>query len=125
VALVDMNLTQSPDPDPYPFWDQAQVVVGQNYTQWDHRVASEYLEQARINFDPAERTRLYHNFQVIFRKEMPAILLYYPVYSYAVSDRIQNVQMGPIYDPSDRFQTVKDWYLIIRRGTLEEETAVP
>ena len=124
-ALVDINLSRSPDPDPYPFWDQAQATGGQNYSQWSNNVASEYLEQARINFDPAERTRLYHNFQVIFRKEMPAILLYYPVYSYAVSDRIQNVQMGPIYDPSDRFQTVKDWYLIIRRGTQEEETAVP
>jgi peptide/nickel transport system substrate-binding protein len=88
-------------------------------------VASEYLEQARINFDIAERTRLYHNFQVVFRKEMPAILLYYPVYSYGLSNRIQGAQMGPIYDPSDRFVTIKDWYLIIRRGTQTDETAVP
>ncbi len=124
-ALVDINLSRSPDPDPYPFWDQAQATGGQNYSQWSNNVASEYLEQARINFDPAERTRLYHNFQVVFRKEMPAILLYYPVYTYAVSDRIQGVQMGPIYDTSDRFQTVKDWFLIIRRGTQAEETAVP
>jgi peptide/nickel transport system substrate-binding protein len=25
-ALVDVNLSRSPDPDPYPFWDQAQAV---------------------------------------------------------------------------------------------------
>ncbi len=124
-ALVDINLSRSPDPDPYPFWDQAQATGGQNYSQWNNNVASEYLEQARINFDPAERTRLYHNFQVVFRKEMPAILLYYPVYTYAVSDRIQGVQMGPIYDSSDRFETVKDWYVIIRRGTQTDGTAVP
>lgn len=124
-ALVDINLSRSPDPDPYPFWDQAQATGGQNYSQWSNNAASEYLEQARINFDITERTRLYHNFQVVFRKEMPAILLYYPVYSYGLSNRIQGVQMGPIYDPSDRFSTIKDWYLIIRRGTQSDETAVP
>lgn len=124
-ALVDINLNRSPDPDPYPFWDQAQATGGQNYSQWDNNAASEYLEQARINFDISERIRLYNNFQVVFRKEMPAILLYYPVYSYAVDSKIQGVQMGPIYDPSDRLDSIKDWYLIIRRGTQSEETAVP
>ncbi len=124
-ALVDINLNRSPDPDPYPFWDQAQATGGQNYSQWDNNAASEYLEQARIDFDISERTRLYNNFQVAFRKEMPAILLYYPVYSYAVDSKIQGVQMGPIYDPSDRLDNVKDWYLLIRRGTQPEETEVP
>jgi peptide/nickel transport system substrate-binding protein len=124
-ALVDINLNRSPDPDPYPFWDQAQATGGQNYSQWDNNAASEYLEQARINFDISERIRLYNNFQVVFRKEMPAILLYYPVYSYAVDNKIQGVQMGPIYDPSDRLDSIKDWYLIIRRGTQPEETAGP
>ena len=40
-ALVDLNFSRSPDPDPYPFWDQVQSTGGQNYSQWDHRVASE------------------------------------------------------------------------------------
>jgi len=124
-ALVDINLNRSPDPDPYPFWDQAQATGGQNYSQWDNNAASEYLEQARINFDISERIRLYNNFQVVFRKEMPAILLYYPVYSYAVDSKVQGVQMGPIYDPSDRLDNIKDWYLIIRRGSQLEETEVP
>lgn len=124
-ALIDINLNRSPDPDPYPFWDQGQATGGQNYSQWDNSTASEYLEQARVTFDIQERTRLYHNFQVVFRKEMPAILLYYPVYTYAVSNQVQGVQLGPLYDNSDRFSTVKDWYLIIRKGTQSEETAVP
>lgn len=124
-ALVDINLNRSPDPDPYPFWDQAQATGGQNYSQWNNNTASEYLEQARIDFDITERARLYNNFQVVFRKEMPAILLYYPVYSYAVDAKVQGIQMGPIYDPSDRLDNVKDWYLIVRRGTQQEETAVP
>ncbi|HEY4694307.1 MAG TPA: peptide ABC transporter substrate-binding protein, partial [Bellilinea sp.] len=34
-TLVDLNLAQYPDPDPYPFWDSIQATGGQNYSQWD------------------------------------------------------------------------------------------
>ena len=116
-ALVDMNLMRTPDPDPYPFWDQAQASGGQNYSQWDNRVASEYLETARTTINLDERTRLYRNFQVIFSDELPALPLYYPVYSYAVDKQVQGVRMGPIFDTSDRFLTVPDWFLIARKTT--------
>ncbi len=113
-ALVDLNLSRSPDPDPYPFWDQAQATGGQNYTQWDDRIASEYLEQARVTTDLSERARLYRNFQVIFSEQLPALPLYYPVYSYAVDSQVQGVQMGPLFDSSDRFATITDWYLMAK-----------
>lgn len=116
-ALVDLNLTQSPDPDPYPFWDQVQASGGQNYSQWDNRIASEYLETARTTLDLKERARLYRNFQVIFSEELPALPLYYPVYSYAVNRQVQGVSMGSLFDPSDRFATVKQWFLVARIPT--------
>ena len=50
-ALVDLNLSRTPDPDPYPFWHQTQITDGQNYAGWDDRQASEYLEQARTQVD--------------------------------------------------------------------------
>jgi peptide/nickel transport system substrate-binding protein len=115
-ALVDLNLSNSPDPDPYPFWHQAQVTGGQNYAQWDDRPASEYLEQARITLELEERARLYRNFQVRFISQLPALPLYYPVYTYAVDSSVQGVQLGPLYEPSDRFNNVKDWYLLARRS---------
>lgn len=113
-ALVDFNFSNSPDPDPYPFWHQTQITGGQNYSMWSDRQASEYLEQARIVFDPnerAERTRLYRNFQVRFVDQMPALPLYYPVYTYGVSQDVKGVRIGPIFDPSDRLKTVADWYI--------------
>lgn len=115
-ALIDINLSRYPDPDPYPFWDQGQATGGQNYSQWDNRTASEYLEQARVETDLSERIRLYRNFQVIFQEQMPALLLYYPVYSYAVDREVKGVQMGPLYDPSDRLSNVNNWYLLVTRG---------
>jgi len=111
-ALVDLNLSRSPDPDPYPFWHQTQITSGQNYSKWDDRQASEYLEQARITTDLAERTRLYNNFQVRWSQELPAVPLYYSVYTYAVSSDVHGVSIGPIFDPADRFNHVTDWYLV-------------
>jgi peptide/nickel transport system substrate-binding protein len=111
-ALVDLNFDRSPDPDPYPFWDQATMTGGQNYSQWDNRLVSEYLENARITDDIAIRARLYYNFQVVFSKELPALPLFYPVYSYAVSQQVQGVSIGPMFDSSDRFATILDWYLV-------------
>lgn len=114
-ALVTLNLSRTPDPDPYPFWDQAQAIGGQNYTQWDNRLASEYLEQARILVDRNERLRYYRNFQVLFSQELPALPLYYPVYSYAVNKQIQGVRMGPLFDSSDRFATIDQWFIAARK----------
>ncbi|HZM20426.1 MAG TPA: peptide ABC transporter substrate-binding protein [Anaerolineales bacterium] len=120
-ALVDLNLSRTPDPDPYPFWHQAEAVGGQNYTQWDNRAASEYLEQARVTTDYTLRTRLYRNFQVVFAKELPALPLFAPVYSYGVDAQVQGVQIPLLYDPSDRLATFAQWYLLTRRA-LEQET---
>jgi len=123
-ALIDLNLMRTPDPDPYPFWHQSEITGGQNYSQWDNRTASEYIEQARVNPDFNTRARLYRNFQVIFAKELPALPLYYPVYSYAVSETVRNAQMPPLFDTSDRFLTISDWYLVTRRA-VDEATPQP
>jgi peptide/nickel transport system substrate-binding protein len=125
-ALVDLDLSRSPDPDPYPFWHQAEATGGQNYSQWDNRSASEYLEQARVLVDQNVRARLYRNFQSIFAKELPALLLYYPVYTYGVDVRVQGVQIPPLFELGDRFNTITDWYLVTRRAleqTVEPTTA--
>jgi peptide/nickel transport system substrate-binding protein len=124
-ALIDLNLMRSPDPDPYPFWHQSEMTGGQNYSQWDNRTASEYIEQARINPDFDARARLYRNFQVIFAKELPALPLYYPVYSYGVSQTVFGVQMPPLFDTSDRFLTIADWYLITRRALEQNAQPTP
>lgn len=118
-VLVDLNLSRSPDPDPYPFWHQAQISGGQNYSQWDDRQVSEYLEQARVMVDISERARRYRNFQVRFTTEMPALPLYYPVYNYGVDQQVQGVRMGPLFEPSDRFNTIRQWYL--QAGVATEE----
>lgn len=121
-ALVEINLTQSPDPDPYPFWDQAQITGGQNYSQWNDRQASEFLEEARVELDMAERARLYNNFQVRFSTELPSLPLFYPIYNYGIDQRVNGVTIGSIYDPSDRFSNITSWFLIAERSLEPEPT---
>lgn len=127
-ALVDINLTRSPDPDPYPFWGQAQVQSGQNYSEWDNRSASEFLEQARMTVDLGERERLYRNFQVLFMREIPALPLFYPTYSYAITEDINGVSLGPIFEPGDRFNNVHTWFILTGREAVisptEDETVI-
>jgi peptide/nickel transport system substrate-binding protein len=122
-ALVDLNTARTPDPDPYPFWHQSEATGGQNYSQWDNRAASEYLEQARTESDFTVRTRLYRNFQVVFQKELPSLPLYYPVYNYGVDSQVRGVQVSSLYDTSDRFAFINSWYLVTRRAL--DQTPVP
>lgn len=117
-ALADLNTARTPDPDPYLFWHQSEAIGGQNYSQWDNRTASEFLEAARTQTDFDSRARLYRNFQVVFAKELPSLPLYFPVYSYGVDAQVQGVQVAPMYDISDRLALIAEWYLITRR-TLE------
>jgi peptide/nickel transport system substrate-binding protein len=122
-AFADLNTARTPDPDPYLFWHQSEATGGQNYSQWDNRTASEFLETARTAADFTERARLYRNFQVIFTKDMPSLPLYYPVYSYGVDVQVQGVQVAPMYDESDRLALISEWYLVTRRSL--EQTPQP
>jgi peptide/nickel transport system substrate-binding protein len=120
-VLVDYTTASSPDPDPYPFWHQAQTPNGQNYANWDDRSASEYLEQARVAVDPGERERLYKNFQVRFGQELPALPLFYPVFTFAIDNQVQGVKTGPLFEMSDRFAHIMEWYLFIERNVEQAE----
>ncbi|MCJ7735731.1 MAG: ABC transporter substrate-binding protein, partial [Anaerolineae bacterium] len=108
------------DPDPYPFWHEAQVDSGQNYSGLEHRRISEVLEQARIVTSRDTRSLLYDEFQDIFAQEVPALLMYVPVYTYGVDNRIHGVQIGPLTYPADRFRTLLNWWIVPRRVFVSE-----
>lgn len=112
MALIDVDLSETPDPDPYQFWAESQIEGGQNYAQWQNTTASTYLEQARQTSSIELRKKLYRNFQVLFDEELPSLPLFYSVYNYAVKDSIKELRFGPIYNPADRFNNVHLWYIL-------------
>lgn len=111
------------DPDPYPFWHETQVEGGQNYAGFVHRHTSEVIEQARVIVNRERRRELYYEFQEIFAQEVPALLLYVPIYTYGVDEHINDVQIGPLMHPSDRFRTISDWWIVHRRVFVSESEA--
>ena len=121
--LVDLNLAGTPDPDPYPMWHETQVESGQNYGGLSDRVISELLEQARITSDLAARARLYYQFQSRFADQTPALLLFYPVYNYAVDTSVVGVQVGPLIEASDRLNTLAQWSVVARRVIVQQPPA--
>jgi peptide/nickel transport system substrate-binding protein len=118
-----VHLALPGDPDLYPFWHETQVKIGQNYSGLKHRRISEIVEQARVIVNRNRRQQLYYEFQDVFAEEVPALLLYVPVYTYGVDKRIHNVQIGPLVRPSDRFRTVSEWWIVPRRVFVSEAEA--
>jgi peptide/nickel transport system substrate-binding protein len=124
-AAVANILLDTPDPDPYPFWHETRAGSGQNYSQFKDRDLSEVLEASRRVVDRDRRVELYAKFVDMFNEQVPSILLYYPVYSYGVSERIRGVQLGSMLAPSDRFQTLADWFVIERRVIVNSGQFAP
>jgi len=109
------------DPDPYPFWHSSQATEdGLNFANYINEEADLLLEDARATSDREERTEMYRRFQDLFARDVPSLLLYQPVYNYAVDASVRNVQVGPMSDSSDRFQTVAKWYIATQRLLYSE-----
>jgi peptide/nickel transport system substrate-binding protein len=108
-ALIEVQLFG--DPDPYSFWHQTQIEGGQNFAGWDNTEASEALEAGRMAVARGERIKAYYQFQAIFAEEMPALILYHTVSTYAVRDTVKNVQLSALTSASDRFRNVLDWQI--------------
>jgi peptide/nickel transport system substrate-binding protein len=111
-ALVEFSQGRLADPDPYTFWHESQIESGQNYGGFQDRDISEELEIARKDPNGVRRAELYRSFQQRFLDQAAAILLYNPLYHYAMSCQVQGVQLMILVDPSDRFRNMNEWQIL-------------
>jgi peptide/nickel transport system substrate-binding protein len=114
-ALVEYSFGESADPDLYAFWHQGQNPAdfpeGKNYGGADDRRISELLERARREPFGVNRALAYQDFQRLFVERAIALPLYYPLFTYLLSPRVDGVQLGFIGSPADRFRNIGDWSL--------------
>jgi peptide/nickel transport system substrate-binding protein len=122
-ALVHWE--QPGDPDPYPLWHSTQIKDGQNYAGWSDAVADDALEKARALTDQPSRRQYYVAFQQEFADQVPALLLYHPVYTIGVRNKVHDVQIGPFNTPADRYRSIAQWYIVSRRITIGNGPANP
>ncbi len=99
-----------PDPDPYPVWHSSQrPPEGRNFSNYLDPEVDRVLQDARRTADRSQRQTLYARFQELFRQDVPAVVLFYPQYTYAVDERVKGVDLGALFDPASRFAFVWQW----------------
>ncbi|GAB4467471.1 MAG: peptide ABC transporter substrate-binding protein [Anaerolineae bacterium] len=111
-ALVELGLGGFADPDPYPFWHESQIVDGQNYSAFVDHDMSQDLEIARRDPNGVRRAELYRAFQEAFVEQAAAVMLYNPLYHYAVSCQVVGVQVRILATASDRFEGMHAWRIL-------------
>lgn len=100
------------DPDEFALWHSSQIgYEGSNLSSFQNEAIDRLLERGRLTVDRDQRTQAYWDFQELFMREVPAIPLYYPVYTYVVHSQVRGVTLEPLNDLGDRFRGIDDWYL--------------
>ncbi len=98
------------DPDVYAYWDSSQKDdPGLNLAQYSSSAADQALESGRILNNPAERAVKYDSFLKAWNSDLPAAVLYEPVYLYAQDQSVDGLKAHKLVDPSDRFYNVQTW----------------
>ena len=83
--------------DPYQIWHSSQAVVkGSNFVGFENTEADKLIEDARKEFDPEKRRRMYYRLQEIIHEEQPYTFLFTNKALVAVSRRFENVVVYPM-----------------------------
>jgi peptide/nickel transport system substrate-binding protein len=96
--------------DCFQMWHSSQGEGGANFTGFADAQADELLMQARRAGSIAERNQHYAGFQQVFADQVPAVVLFYPRYHFAVSYRVQGAQPVPLVSPEDRVRQFTEWF---------------
>jgi len=81
-----------PDPDPFSLFHSSQKApAGLNVGSYASADADRLLEQARIEFDPARRTALYHQLHALLAHDQPYLWMVQVSTKWGVRRRVQNV----------------------------------
>ncbi len=100
------------DPDPFPFWHSSQAKdPGYNLTGFADQKADQLITDARTSTDQALREQKYQELNKLLADKVPAIFLDQAVYVYAIDKNIKNVSLQKIFEPSQRFYNLPEWYI--------------
>ena len=116
MALVEV--APPSDPDLYDLWSQEAIVRGHNYSGWNNRRASEALESGRQIIPQGERAAYYEAFLRQFDADLPALTLYQHVDTYVMSEAVKEAEIGLVWEPRDRYQSLPAWFLNFRDVTV-------
>jgi peptide/nickel transport system substrate-binding protein len=101
----------SGDPDSYQLWHSSEADSGLNFSGFRNQKADKLLAEARTTANRDLRKDLYTQFQKLFADQVPAVVLYYPRYHFAVSSKVHGIQASPLIAPNDRLNGLSKWFV--------------
>ncbi len=100
------------DMDLYPFWHSSERTnPGLNIALYTNLKTDKILESIRKTSDPDDQKQLFENFSKEVKNDMPAVFTYSPYYIYLVPSKVENLKVGTIDTPSERFSDISSWYI--------------
>lgn len=108
--------------DSYPYWHSSGVqrltdhrsdlrIDAYNLSQYRAFSVDALLETVRGNTNEAERQKALKDLQTSLKRDVPAVFLYSPLYTYAFREGIKGIELGHLSMHSDRFLTLHRWYI--------------
>ena len=100
------------DMDLYPFWHSSErASPGLNIALYANVKTDKLLENIRKTSDKKSQKTYLDNFNKEIRSDIPAIFTYSPYFIYIVPKKVQNVNLGTLTLPSERFSDISKWYI--------------
>lgn len=97
--------------DLFAFWHSSQRNdPGLNLSLYANSTADKALASARTEPNKGAREKLYATFLDEVQEDNPAVFLYSPDFVYSVPATVQNLSLGALTSPSERFLNVHEWY---------------
>ena len=112
------------DPDIYPQWHSSQTSAsGANFAGFADADVDRWLEVGRQSTDRELRRTAYQHVQARWAEAQPAIVLYHPIFSFAVARDVWGVQADPLPDSSWRLRSAVGWFRIAQPTAWQEARA--
>ncbi len=100
------------DLDLFPFWHSSERNdPGMNLSLYTNISVDGMLEEYRQEKDPKEKAEIMQRIKKAISQDVPAIFLYSPHFLYATPDRIQDLNIGHLISPEERFLEIHKWFI--------------
>lgn len=116
--------------DSYPYWHSSQIqdrsgetqkmkLDAFNLSQYTSFEADSELVRIRETNNAVSRSSALKELNERLRKDIPAIVLYSPLYIYGGDQSIHGIQKGKFALHADRFSMAEEWYVSTKREFLQ------
>lgn len=110
-AILFGNILKS-NSDVTAFWHSSQrFYPGLNLSLYNSNDADVLLDVIKQEADPVRRQKSLLSLQQRILKDLPAVFLFSPNYTYITTKNLKGVEMDFLTSASDRFNKVNKWYL--------------